>query len=221
MKKYLLDNIGIKALAIVFAIFLWYFVGGQKRTEGAFLVSVNTTGLSSEMIVTGSTPERVEVRVIGPVELVKKLSPEKVRVELDMSDLQEGTGKYIIEIDNVKVPGRIKVVSVTPNAVEIRAERLLTAVLPVKVNFTGTPAKGFTAVSLTTDPPEVEVTGRQKRVKAINKVYTKLIDIEGFSKTRTFPVRIDLPDKLGGVEPDRVDVTVSIIKQTGDGGKGE
>ena len=87
------------------------------------------------------------------------------------------------------------------------------------MNFTGTPAKGFTAVSLTTDPPEVEVTGRQKRIKSISKVYTELIDIEGYNKTRTFPVRIDVPDKLGGVEPEKVDVTVSIIEQTADKGE--
>ena len=219
MKRYFFDNIGIKALAIVFAIFLWYFVGGQKRTEAAFLVSVETAGLSREMIITGSTPRRVEVRLAGPVDLVRKLSPERVRLEIDMSGLTEGVSKYVIELDNVKVPRRVKVLSVTPKTVEISVERLLTAVLPVKVNFTGTPAKGFTAVSLTTDPPEVEVTGRQKRIKSISKVYTGLIDIEGYNKTRTFPVRVDVPDKLGGVEPERVDVTVSIIEQTADKGQ--
>ncbi len=219
MRNYILDNIGIKALAVVFAIFLWYFVGGQKRTEAAFLVSLDTAGLSREMIITGSTPRRVEVRLAGPVDLVKKLSPDRVRLEIDMSTVNEGVSKYIIETDNVKVPSRVKVLSVTPKTVEIRAERLLTAVLPVKVNFTGTPAKGFTAVSLTTDPPEVEVTGRQKRIKSISKVYTGLIDIEGFNKTRTYPVRIDVPDKLGGVEPEKVDVTVTIIEQTVDKGQ--
>ena len=109
MKKYFIDNIGFKVLAVVFAVFLWYFVGGQKRTEAAFLVSVDTAGLSREMIITGSTPRRVEVRLAGPVDLVRKLSPERIRLVIDTDALKEGVSKYVFEIDNVKVPRRVKV----------------------------------------------------------------------------------------------------------------
>ncbi len=210
MSDFFTKNIGLKVLALVFSICLWFFVGGLKTKEVGFLVKLDTVGLSRDMSLTMAPPDGVEVKLSGPNGIISKLSPGQVKVTVDLSAATETPAFFALTKSNVEVPLGVRVLSIYPNSFEVRAERFLTKMVKVMVNFKGTPARGFSAVSLTAVPGEVEVVGNKKRLAALKRVYTELIDIEGFDQSRMLPAALDLPGWVERVEPEAVEAQITI-----------
>ncbi|MEE9543488.1 MAG: CdaR family protein, partial [Thermodesulfobacteriota bacterium] len=158
-------------------------------------------------------PKQVEVRLSGPQGFINNLSPSQVSVEMDFSGAKEGLNTYRIESHDVIVPGGIEVVSVSPRTFDIRLQRLMSVMLPVRVNFAGTPAMGFQVISLKAAPSEVEVFGTKKAVTRVKRVFTKLVDIEGIEATRNLQVPLAYPEGVRGGTPESVYVTVTVEKK--------
>lgn len=213
MRGFLLNNLRLKLLALFFSIALWFFVGGQRDAQVGFLMEVDLAGAPSDMVLIGTPPGQVEVRLSGPQGFINNLSPSQVKLMLDVSSAMEGKNTYRIESHDVIVPRGINVVNVNPNSFDIKFERLMAAMIPVRVNFAGTPAMGYQAINLTAEPSEVKVYGNKATIANIKRIYTRLIDIEGFNQTRNMQVPLAFPE---GVRPGslrNVYVTVSIGKK--------
>ena len=213
MRGYILNNLRLKILAILFSIALWFFVGGQRDAQVGFLMDVDLDGAPQDMVMVGKPPGQVEVRLSGPQGFINNLSPSQVKILLDVSSAREGKNSYRIESHEVVVPRGVEVVNVTPNSFDISFERLMTVMVPVRVNFAGTPAMGYQAINLKAEPSEVEVYGNKKTVANIKRIYTRLVDIEGFDSTRNLQVPLAFPE---GVRPGtlrNVYVTVVIGKK--------
>ena len=213
MKAFLLNNRRLKLAAIVFSFALWFFVGGQRGAQVGFLMGLDLTGIPQDMVVMGEAPRQVEVRLSGPQGFINNLSPSQVSVEVDFTGAREGLNTYRIESHDVVVPGGIEVVSVSPRSFDIRLQRLMTVMLPVRVNFAGTPAMGFQVISLKADPLEVEVFGTKKAVSRVKRVFTKLVDIEGIDSTTSLVVPIAFPEGVRGGSPENVYVTITVDKK--------
>ncbi len=213
MRGYILNNLRLKILALLFSIALWFFVGGQRDAQVGFLMEVGLAGAPQDMVMVGESPGQVEVRLSGPQGFINNLSPSQVKILLDVSSAREGKNTYRIESHEIVVPRGIEVVNVSPSSFDISFERLMTVMLPVRVNFAGTPAMGFQAINLKAEPSEVEVYGNKKTVANIKRIYTRLVDIEGFDSTRNLQVPLAFPE---GVRPGtlrNVYVTVVIGKK--------
>jgi YbbR domain-containing protein len=213
MKKLILNNLRLKLVAIVFSVGLWFFVGGQRGAQVGFLMGLDLAEIPQDMVVVGEAPKQVEVRLSGPQGFINNLSPSQVSVEMDFTGAREGLNTYRIETHDVVVPRGIKVVSVSPRAFDIRLQRLMTVMLPVRVNFAGTPAMGYKVISLKSDPTEVEVFGTKKAVSRVKRVFTKLVDIEGIDSTKSLVVPVSFPEGVRGGIPENVYVTVTVDKK--------
>ncbi len=213
MRGFLLNNLKLKLVAIVFSIGLWFFVGGQRDAQVGFLMGLDMTRIPGDMVVVGEAPKQVEVRLSGPQGFINSLSPSQVSVEVDFSGAREGLNTYRIESHDVVVPGGIKVVSLSPHSFDIRLQRLMSAMLPVRVNFAGTPAMGFQVISFKSDPLEVEVFGTKKSLSRIKRVFTKLVDIEGIDSTTNLVVPVAFPEGVRRGMPENVFVTVTVEKK--------
>lgn len=213
MRRFILNNLRLKLVAIVFSFALWFFVGGQRGAQVGFLMGLDLTGIPQDMVIVGEAPKQVEVRLSGPQGFINNLSPSQVSVDVDFSGAREGLNTYRIESHDVVVPVGIEVVSVNPHSFDIRLQRLMTVMLPVRVNFAGTPAMGFQVISLKADPSEVEVFGTKKTVTRIKRVFTRLVDIEGIDSTTSLVVPIAFPEGVRGGFPEKVFVTITVEKK--------
>ena len=210
----LFKNLGLKLLALAFATALWFFVVGEKESELRLMVPVALKGIPGDMVMVGDVPGLLEVRVSGSEVFINKLSPSEVSVAIDLSGAGDGLNTLRVSSEEVMTPRGVEVVKVSPSSVEVTLERLVTTTLPVKVRVRGKPAKGFTLKGVTSEPMEVEVTGRKKDLKRLKRIYTKELDITGFTETVTEELFLDIADKaVTSVEPDTVNVTVEIEKR--------
>jgi len=215
------DNAGLKLLALIFAVALWYLVVGEKSSEMGLMVQLGLKGMPAEMIITKTPRLDVEVRVAGPGGFLDKLSASDVTVARDIGDAKEGVNTYRITPGNVKVPNGIKVLTVRPSSIDVTLERLAKKTMVVKVKTRGVPAKGYKVRAVTVEPQSVEVLGRKHVMKTLKDISTETLDIGGVDGDLTQSLHLDLSRKgLSGAEPDSVKVNVDIDKVTPQGSGG-
>ncbi|MBI5902900.1 MAG: YbbR-like domain-containing protein [Deltaproteobacteria bacterium] len=213
MKRIFLQDLKLKALALIFAVALWFFVAGQSSTEVGFLIPVGLKGTPRGMVMVSVPPDEIEVRVMGPKFVINNLSPSQIQVGLDMSGAREGLNNLRIVPGDIAVPMGVEVVKTRPVSVDIRLERLITVNLPIKVRLTGRPASGYKVIDVNVSPRSVAATGVRKEMRDLSGVYTKPVDVSGLTSSALFTVQLDMPAKeFRSVSYDKVDVKVVIGK---------
>jgi len=214
VKDLFFKNLRLKALALAFATALWFFVAGQSNTEVGFLVTLGFKGIPKDLVMTSAPPGEVEVRMRGPKLFINNLSPTQIIAELDLSGAKEGLNTYHLTPADIVRPMGIDVSMIRPDSVDIRLERLVTVNLPVRVRFSGRPARGYRLASFTVSPKAVNAGILKRQQKEIEALYTKTIDLDGLRDSFTATVPIDAPERrLWSLSAEKVNVRFVIEKE--------
>ncbi|MCK4846672.1 MAG: hypothetical protein KAS88_03290 [Deltaproteobacteria bacterium] len=212
-------NLTLKFLALFFSLILWFLVVGEKKVEVGLMISLGLKGIPEEMVVIDNSVEEIEVRVIGHKGIINDISPAELSASVDLSGAVAGSNTYRLSPGNIKMPSGIDVVRIRPFSVDVKLESLERKSVPVKVKFTGKPAKGFQVKSVLVLPSEGTVIGRKKDLKKVGSIKTTPIDITGILTDNSFEeVLLDISGKpVKGVEPESVTVTITVEEK----GKGK
>ena len=114
------------------------------------------------------------------------------------------------------VPSNVEFIDVFPREIMVVLDGIVEEQLPITVDVTGRPARGFAITTPVTKPQAVVVKGPRSKVNAIKQVSTK-IDINGQNSdvTSTLPVRVfdaqNKEQKDITFRPEVVEVTVPIV----------
>ncbi len=214
MRDLFFKNLRLKALALAFAVALWFFVVGQSDTEVGFLVTLGFKGIPKDLVMTSVPPGEIEVRMRGPKLFINNLSPTQIIAELDLSGAKAGLNTYHLSQSDIVRPTGIDVSMIRPDSVDIRLDRLVTVNLPVKVRFIGKPARGFRLISFTVSPKTISAGVLKIQQKEIKALYTKAVDLNGLSGSITVTVPIETPERrLWSVGADKVNVGLVIERE--------
>ena len=214
MREFLTSNLRLKAIALAFAVALWFFVAGQSRTEVGFLVPIGLKGIPKDMVMTSVPPDEIEVRVTGPRLFISNLSPAQIAAELDLSAAKEGLNAYKIQPKDIATPMGIEVLRFRPNSIEVKLEKLSKVDLPVRAVVVGKPAPGYRVAEVLVFPKTVTVTGTRQEIKAVRTLFTKPLDISGMDSSTSLSVQLDAAGaEFRSLSAERVEVKVIIRKE--------
>lgn len=209
MKAFVASNTKLKALALVFALALWFFVAGQSRTEVGFLVPLGFKGIPKDMVMTSTPPDEMEVRVTGPKLFINNLSPTQITAEIDLSGAREGLNTYRIQTKDIITPMGVEVQRLRPSSVEVKLEKVVRAELPVKPKLTGRPAAGYRVADVSVSPRTIAVTGTEREMKNMKEIRTRPIDISGIDAPLNVKVQLDQAGlELRSLSVDSVEVRI-------------
>lgn len=121
MSRWLIHNIKIKILSVVLALIIWlYFFAareGVSFTAGKIKkmdVTVEVLGLPLSTSSIKVVPNYIEVTVKGPARIISLLSPEDLKVFVEVKGL--GKGHYTLPV-RVYRGNRINIISKNPQTV--------------------------------------------------------------------------------------------------------
>ena len=211
LKRILLKNIGLKLLALAFATALWFLVVGEKEVEVGFIVPLGFKGVPDDMVMVGTPPGDVEVRVVGPKAFVNNLSPAQITVDINLSESNAGLNTFRLQPGDIKMPRGLEVARIRPSSVVVWMERLLTLIVPVEIQLKGKPDPAYRVSGVTAEPSFVTVQGIKEDVQDIKKALTMPVSISGLNYSKSETVYLELSEKkFSSVEPDVVVVTVDV-----------
>jgi YbbR-like protein len=185
MRTWLLDNLGLKVLSVVLAVFLWAVVVGEQKVDVTMNVPLEIKGLRRNLVVVNEPTDTLEVRVRGPKTLVSTMSPAEIVMEGLTTNLSDGENLIAIRPEMVHVPRGIEVVDVTPRRVRVVLDALVEREVEVNPRVEGSLPKGYVLKRVSSNPASVRMTGPRNDLQRLTRVYTLPINLDGHSASFT------------------------------------
>jgi YbbR domain-containing protein len=173
-------NLGLRAIALVLAIGLWFFVNaGQRGALAPMRVPISYRQLPHGLVIVNQRPDFVQIEIRGPRTLLSLLDPDRLTLRLDLSAVTMGQAVFRIGPEMFNVPRQTDVTRISPSQIVLDIDRTIERQVPVRVNVQGLPAHGYGVESVKANPPGVTVRGPSRFVAHIDNVQTSPIEVNG------------------------------------------
>ena len=194
LKDYILENTGLKVLALLITAVLWLSVASRPQQQVVLRnVPIEFQNLpgSPNLEVTDTDAPSAQVFLEGPRDIVDSIRPNEVTVYADMKSVEPGVRVKPLMIDMSRLPSSVKGV-VEPREIRVHVERVIEKDVPVKPRFDGEPPQGYEVIGWQINPPNVRLGGAESRVRDIKEVSTETVRLTGHTEPFSQSVAIDI-----------------------------
>lgn len=186
---------------------------GCTSQEAELFLPIEGVGIPAGLTLTGQPLQGIDVRVRGPKATIENLPNLKLRYLLDLSHVDLGVNKILIDKKRILLPKGIAVTSIHPSFVTIRIEKQIQKELPVVVSFTGKPASGFFVASAIAKPLSTVLKGPENTLAAMETIQTKPLAVNGLSESFKKEIALNLSEEIKVVSSAKIVQAEIIIAQ--------
>lgn len=178
MKDKLKNNLGLKIIAVVFAILLWWTVVNIDDPIDTKQYVVDVAVTNAEVITNAGksyqildNTKTVTVTVKARRKVLSEIKTSHIVATADLREMQESS-----------VPIRVKVLgyekeyeaaTAYPQNMQVRVENTMKKTFPITAVSTGSPRDGYVVGKMAVSPQSVDISGPESMVKKISKVVAK------------------------------------------------
>jgi hypothetical protein len=186
-KDYILENTGLKVLALLITGVLWLSVASRPVVQVTFnnvpIVFINLPE-SPNLTISKSDALTARVYLEGPRDQVDSLRASEVTVVADMEGVEPGIRLISLQLDRSRLPANIKAREIVPSSIRVTVERVIEKEVPVSPQFEGQPPPGYEVINVQISPRTVRIEGAESEVRDITEVSTETVSLAG--KTEPF-----------------------------------
>ncbi len=213
LRRRVFPRFGLKVAALCIALLLWSAVGHGPSAEVALTVPIEFTNVPAGLEVSTERIPETEVRLSGPVRIVRNLDRSQVYIVIDLLGKEAGAHTIDLTGHEVHVPRDVRLVQVIPSQLRLQVDRSINKVVEVKPRVIGKFADGYGVVDIKASPASIALAGPQRRIDAITDVTTDPVDASGVVGTASFTAQVYVGDPLvRRVNPVPVQVIVTTAK---------
>jgi len=218
------SNLGtfLLAFAIAFAVWISAVVAADPNEERDFPtpLALQVHGLASDLVLIGTLPEQVLLRLSAPPSLWDRLTSrsDTMEVYIDLAGLGPGEHSIPVQVRSELRPFRV--VQVTPGEISIQLEALAMEELEITAQIEGAPALGFELDAVSLDPEVATVSGPAPLMARVAGLVATL-DVSDASETVRAAATLQAVDGAGNVlsgltiGPDQVEIEQAIVQAGG------
>jgi hypothetical protein len=205
-------NVGLRAIALLLAIGLWFFVNaGQRGALAPMRVPISYRALPVGLVIVNQRPEFVQIEVRGPRTLLSLLNPDRMVLRLDLSGVSMGQAVFKIGPEMFNVPRQTDVTRISPSQIVLDIDRIIDHQVPIHVNVQGQAAAGYRIASAKANPFAATVRGPSRFVFHTDGVQTSPVEVNGAKGDIAQPVSLLPPsDRVTVLGPQAAEAAVSI-----------
>jgi len=181
---------GLLALAISAA--LWGMSHGSSKIERGFDIPVAFVGMPEELVITRTSTQVINIRVLGPRAALRDISSKDIEYEVNLEGAKPGNAVYLVDETTLVMPQSARILSRSPATIELQFERKSRKSVRITADLEGEPAEGFVFTEVGIDPPRVWLEGARSKVLRLSEVMTETIDVNGLSEPLEREVRLSL-----------------------------
>jgi YbbR domain-containing protein len=217
LKGFFTKNVPLKLISIFLAIILWYFVISEKSGETTISIPLDFRNIPTSLIIIKNPEESINIRISGPVTLLRALSPREVKAVIDLADARPGLAEFAIQPEDITLPRGLRVTMISPASIGLRFEKLVKRSFPVEVLLVGKPFEGFKLTAASVDPPVVEIVGAQTELTRLKNIPTQEIDISGLKGDSVRKAPLNLEGlHIRSITREEVNVSIKCAKVPGE-----
>ena len=193
-RDYVLENTGLKVLALLITGVLWLSVASRPVSQVTLSVPIEPPNLpdSPNLIVSKYDPLTARVDLEGSRDVLDALRVGQLAVTADMSGIEPGVRVIPLNIEANRLPAGVRVKEIEPRAIRVTVERVIEIEVPVTPRFEGDPRSGYERIDWQIVPPTVKISGAESQVRDITGVSTETVSLTNRTESFTERVAIDI-----------------------------
>ncbi|MDO9542646.1 MAG: CdaR family protein [Kiritimatiellia bacterium] len=213
MREVLLNNIRLKLLALVLAIFSWYAI---RETINYEIIIPNIPvefKIGDGWAVLRQSSDSVRVTFRGSQENIRLIDHKQIKAQIDLrTNSLAGSYDVLLRLGNIKGTHGVRPVRIEPEIIQISTDRESEKTVPVKSRTTGKPFAGKVEKTAC-EPAVVLLRGPAQQLMRTEWVYTEPVDVEGRLESFAKRCRVLPPSNTWTpvIEPSEVKVHVQIV----------
>ena len=210
----LLDNVGFKMSALVIVALLWVSVTADERQAQPVSTQVFYEVTDSSWVLVGG-PSEVSTTFQGRNRELLGLLMEEPVITVQIDSVEGPEMRVPLPLDQVAYNRDLRVAPsfITPEELDLRFERRVTARIAVEPDVLAMPAAGFTVLApVSVEPDSVTVRGPASWIEDLTRIAKRRVELQALSNTVIRDVSLRIPANVQGVEiePPSVLVTVNL-----------
>ncbi|HKE15583.1 MAG TPA: CdaR family protein [Kofleriaceae bacterium] len=209
----LLDNAPLKFVAMVLALTVFILVHANDQEVAGGTIDV-TYLLPEDRVLVSERPDQLRVTVKGSRRVIKRFHREELKaIQIDLRNTTRG--EVFFQPDMIDLPDGLELVSISPGSMQVVFEQLAVKSVPIAVDITGAPDRGFRVDSMTPRPSQVTIRGAMSLVAETRAVRTAEIDVARRNKSFRETARLAPPPGLVVDGNPVVEVDVTLAEEQG------
>jgi len=215
LKETLTKNIGVKLVALVVALFIWFNASGQQQMTRLRMVPLVIEHLADSLAITGAIPATVEVRVLGTKRQLFTMGFKRIVAVIDLSGAQPGRQRVSLSASSLRIPSGIErrnVTVISPTSVDMHLERMTSRRVPVALSTSGALGAALVVLDdgLALTPSWITVSGPGSTVDRIRSIPTATFDLGRVKESRNETLALDYDDGLIDCDPNTVTLSIRV-----------
>jgi hypothetical protein len=214
LRGWLLDNLGIKLVALLLALLIYLNVYTDRPATLIVSFPIQIGDLADTLSLSGAVPSAVQAELRGTGKQLIRLRLTEPPVKISLAGVGAGHFERALTSADLPLPSDVEIQVervVSPRTVELQVDRKRSRRLPVAARVEGLPAGGVVWTGmLDVEPATVEVSGPEKEIAALDSVRLDPVRLSGKRDTVQVAVGAEaLPDWCV-MEPEQVTVSVPL-----------
>ena len=215
-------ELGVAALICLAGITgIWFSFARGLEALVTLKVPVEFMNRDPKMQIFYASASSVSLQLSGSGRLIKSVTPDQVKVKLDLANAVPGVNQVPIAHESIALPPGIQLKQVDPQSLEVNLDLPVQKTIPIQPDWTGRLAKELILEDARLVPDTVTVVGGSQMLKDVQTVYTEKIPLENISTGGTVSVNLLLHPvslKLVDGSKNRIDVIYKVKRRpAGDG----
>lgn len=193
-----MKHIGLKIVACIFGIAIWFYVMSARMTEIDIEVPLVFTRLPETLAIASKPASEITVTVRGKaIDLIrlKNAGKNAARMVVDLHEAELGLERIILSEENFVAPEFPTVHYETASqiaALEVEIDTRISRVIPVHLKGSFQAKDGYTIVgSPKTSPDTITVAGAREALTRIFEIPTREISEKNLDSNQAFSVPLD------------------------------
>jgi YbbR-like protein len=209
----LLANAPLKFVALVLSLTVFILVHADDQAVAGGTVDVNYL-LPEDRVLVSERVDQLRITVRGSRRVIKRFHREEIEpINIDLRNTTRG--EVFFQRDMIDLPEGLELVSIAPASMQVVFEQLAVKQVPVAVDTTDTPDRGFKVDSISARPSHVTIRGAMSLVADTRSVRTGEVDLARRNKSFRETVRLAPPPGLVVDGNPVVEVDISMGEEQG------
>ena len=178
MKDKLKNNLGLKIIAVAFAILLWWTVVNIDDPIDTKQYVVDVAVTNAEVITNAGksyqildNTKTVTVTVRARRKVLSEIKASQIVATADLREMQDSSVPIRVKI--VGYEKEYEAATAYPQNMQVRVENTMKKTFPITAVSTGSPRDGYVVGKMAVSPQSVDISGPESMVKKISKVVAK------------------------------------------------
>jgi YbbR domain-containing protein len=212
-KDYVLQNTGLKILALMITSVLWLSVASRLSQATLNPVPIEFANLSPDLTLSKYDTLSAKVFLRGPKDVIDVLRSSELAVVADLQNVEPGVRVIPLKVDVKRLPPSIdeQSVEIEPRSIRVTIEKVVEAELPVKPRIEGSVPAGFEIYSIVITPPTIKVNAPASHITEVLNVSTESVNVAGKTETFSQKVAIDTGSPNVGTNEDSPKVMLTLV----------